>query len=764
MIKAVTDAQKYFQAPPNYFWKWGDDGEVLEWRNGDTICYRDELIEILNDFSNEGFPPVGPLLLVLSACRQAMHIQQKFYLIWSMNNFESEGLHELTNKVNDFIGIIHSLPENLRTGKARIHLIYEVFEKSGFVFSKYQLQDAVNELNSGRIDHLIINGGAEINKEEFKTDLQYLSNALQRFPTAESLELKLRTGLHEIPEPIAVRLPEISPLDIFDQLAEDPATLGISRLAKRLIAALNIPMHSQGSGDQPYGGISDITNRGNYDKLLLSELAHDDVSLTARLVNNEALYYRREEPPDNPKRQRTILMDTTLKMWGIPRVFALSAALACTHNTKHEELVAAYALGGENYEAVSLYTKEGIMQSQALLDHSLHCGKALQASMKGIAASAQNDVIFITDAVMFNSPAFLAFFSQVKELISFILTVSRNGELQFYECINGRTKLLSTAKFDLEELLFAKPVKRNLQASNKDLPAFITSGCSELYFPAVGIIPNYYNAFFHLDIGVVGVTASNRILHWPVKDAGALEIGTLGYAGNCFFGYNGRDTLSIMLKDQQNTFIALYKIVFQNRLMQHFSCDTNKMAEQELQQNSDYYFLKSSIVKLTRPDLKFIKKYVNNGYSVLLRIENILISKFNEITLDGHHITLTENNVIKISVKTGLHGIRGEKAIKQEEQITLPENQILKLQKWIWPEGSELSIDSKGLLHLRSADHNIPEITIVLSLGKATACWASDGTACGSNYFLNARQSTIIAAPDFYNKYIKPYIDRITRS
>ena len=786
MIEAVTDAKKYFQAPQNYFWKWGDNGEVIEWKNGTTICYRDELIGILNDLSNEGFPPVSPLLLILSACREAGTLYRKMCLYNLMKEPGNESEEQLksgdrvTTKVNfgstdaalreliddtiDFMDIINSLPENLRTGKARIHLIYEVFEKSGFVFSKYQLQDAVNELNSGRLDRLIINGGAEINKEQFKTELEYLRNAFQRFPTHESLVLKLRTGLHDIPDPIPVSLPETSPLDLFDQLAEDPKTIGISRLAKRLIAALNIPMHSQGSGDQSYGGISDITNRGNYDKLLLSELAHDDVSLTARLVNNEALYYRREEPPDNPKRQRTILLDTTLKMWGIPRVFALSAALACTQNTKHEELVEAYALGGEQCKSIELGTKEGIIQSQEILDHSLHCGKALLASIDEIITSEQNDVIFITDASLLNSPDFLAYFSQVKESLSFILTVSRSGELQFYECIKGRTKLLSTARFDLEELLFAKQVKRHRQTSNTDLPVFITSGCTELYFPTVGFNPTQYNVFFHDNVGVIGVTANYRILHWPLRDNGALEIGTVAHDGNCFFGYDGSGTLSIMLKNEQYQFLALCRIAFENRLMQQFSCDTDKMAEQELQHHNEYYFLKNSVVKLTRPDFRLIKKYINNGYSVLLRIENILISKFNEITLDGHCLTLTENNAIKISVKTDMHGISGEQAIKEEEQIGFSENQYLKLQKWIWPEGSELFIDSRGLLHLVSADQSIPEVTIVLSLGKTTACWASDGTACGSNYFLNVRQSTIIAVPEFYNKYIKPYIDRINGS
>src|SRR4029450_3053531 len=91
--------------------------------------------------------------------------------------------------------------------------------------------------------------------------------------------------------------------DLLEQLAQDPNTAGLAQLTHRLIAALNIPMHAHGSSSQFFGGVSDITNRGNFDRLLLSELAHDDLSLMARLANNEALYLRREELPSNPEKQ-----------------------------------------------------------------------------------------------------------------------------------------------------------------------------------------------------------------------------------------------------------------------------------------------------------------------------------------------------------------------------------------------------------------------------------------------------------------------------
>ncbi|MET0393041.1 MAG: hypothetical protein ABW019_07855, partial [Chitinophagaceae bacterium] len=70
MIKAVINIKNYFQAPRDYFWRWSENMEVLEWNNGNTICYRDDLISLLRELSLEGFPPLAPLLMILTACQR----------------------------------------------------------------------------------------------------------------------------------------------------------------------------------------------------------------------------------------------------------------------------------------------------------------------------------------------------------------------------------------------------------------------------------------------------------------------------------------------------------------------------------------------------------------------------------------------------------------------------------------------------------------------------------------------------------------------
>src|SRR5579871_5339657 len=257
MIKAVNNTKKYFQAPKDFFWRWAENGEVIEWANGSTICYRDELVQILKELRATGTPPLNVLLLIISACKHEIHTQQKFFLIKTVHQFKDEALIKNVTFVFDFLKIISDLPDELRTGLHRVQLIREIFESADFIFSNLRFQELTDELNSGRIDPLIISKGEEISKEQLLSDFHWLSESLKRFPDSQELELRLRTGLSEIPRAVDIKLPEISTKDLLEQLADEPQTAGISRLTKRIIAALNIPMHAQGSGEQPYGGISD---------------------------------------------------------------------------------------------------------------------------------------------------------------------------------------------------------------------------------------------------------------------------------------------------------------------------------------------------------------------------------------------------------------------------------------------------------------------------------------------------------------------------
>jgi len=488
MIATENHTILYLQAREDSFWQWADGGNVIEWENGRTICYRDDLVNLLQQ-CDSSLPQLSAVLLLLTGCSGELHVQERFFLIREMKTFtgnaENTEMHRKLDHADKFLKIVSELPENLRTGNKRVHLINEIFSQATYTFPNRQIQNIVREFNSGRIDEQVFGHFAAKNSDaSFSRMLSHFADAYQRFPTVQNLIATLRTGLDSIPEATPVELPEKVPTGLYDELLDDPKTVGIARLAKRLIAALNIPMQSKGSSDLPLGGISDITNRGNYDKLLLTELAHDDDTLMARLVNNEALYFRREQPPENPKMQRVILMDTTIKMWGTSRVFALSAGLACATQNKRYESLLSYSLGGNTFTPVSLNSKHGIIQALELLDPALHCGAALEEVMRSVSGSVKNEFIFITHARLLNSASFHAYYATVKPQLSFVITVTDVGDLHLYECINGVSKLISNAKIDVDELLTAPhQIRKRVKQTDPDLPAFLQQTEAPLYFP-----------------------------------------------------------------------------------------------------------------------------------------------------------------------------------------------------------------------------------------------------------------------------------------
>jgi hypothetical protein len=55
-----------------------------------------------------------------------------------------------------------------------------------------------------------------------------------------------------------------------------------------------------------------------------------------------------------------------------------------------------------------------------------------------------------------------------------------------------------------------------------------------------------------------------------------------------------------------------------------------------------------------------------------------------------------------------------------------------------WPNGSKVFLDSRGLLHFKSHDLSVPEVSLVLSEGDV-AGWTSDGHVCGPPFFFEGQ-------------------------
>jgi hypothetical protein len=829
----------YFRYPERYFWRWSEEG-VAEWQNGTTIAYAQELIPLLAELAPDGLPPLGAALLVLAACSEnwkdsSAEMGPLQGLVKGLPPAEgqpaTDELLYLVRVASGFLDIIRALPTELRTGRAKLHLLRELLPGQGFEGKGQHLPETSLTMPAKQLKQLMAEIGSDpptlelltlptepVTRQEVQADLLYFDRALSRF-TVHSLELRLRTSLTALPEPLALDLPtppadaEPTPTDLLAELAQDAPTAGLARLAQRLAALLHLPQHAEGAGSLPLGGVADVANRGTFDRLLLSELAQDDLSLTARLVHGEALYLRREEPPAPQPPPRVVLVDTTIQLWGEPRVFALAAALAVAHpaRARQQPRVAAYALGGTQPQSLDLFTKAGVTEALGYLDPALHCGPALNTLLR-TPSTAPTDYLLITEAEAATHPDFSRHLAEAAPALRFLLTVARGGELAFYEFRQGRRTLLSTLHVDLEELLFAKlpGSRRRLPVpapSQLVPPAFLKTDPCPLALPTVDFQPTadsyHYQAYIYdAKFGLVGLTTTRRLLHWPRRDQGARELMHVLEEGKTCLGFDGAGTVYLLfVGGTRNESVRLYIIPHPAVVaptLHDFSTELGQLpgirnltadlvVKDAFFGDKDSFYLHTPagflalLCKGATPRLvslaftpataaRFratpgqLKKFVNNGYNVLQRISRVGVNALGELTVGNHSLIKTPPNVLKLQANKLAASPSERTAYFAEDIYALHPNRLIRFQYAAWPDGSVAITDSRGLLHLRSADTHLPEITLTLVLGKSIAAWADagpDGTVCGSPYYVQGSLARLVSVPKFYQLYIQPFIDHI---
>ena len=95
-------------------------------------------------------------------------------------------------------------------------------------------------------------------------------------------------------------------------------------------------------------------------------------------------------------------------------------------------------------------------------------------------------------------------------------------------------------------------------------------------------------------------------------------------------------------------------------------------------------------------------------------------------------LALTGGKNLSLSVRSTPPG---ETEIQRFEPLPLASSFPCRLKVASWPDGRRAWLDSRGLLHLKSADLSLPEISFMLS-DNATAAWSSDGFMAGSPFFI----------------------------
>ena len=539
-----------------YLWKWSGDFDAVEWHDGSTLALWPEVHTVLAYFECRGsLPPFGSLLFILAACREDWKqslpvINRKIRGILSI---EEHGPipPDIAKVLVTGLEAIHTLPADLRSSiAAKCHLVSLLLEGGPHSISRdssgYVLKDF--SINGAKCLAGLSNERSEP-KARLQRDLRALELGLNRH-TPASLESLLRTGLETKdfqPAEIEEAAVEVTdPRLLLDTLIAAGGESGAAAMvAKRVIAMINFPGHVGTPRNLPVGGIADITNRGTIDRLLPGELAWDDLVLAARLVHNEALYFRREIPPMNVAIAHTVLLSRELRLWGIGRVLSLGIALGLWHhpalNGTGETFECIAATDGDEFEYLELDSPAKISATLETLVPSAGPVPFLKAWWEAaqiVDDPAVPDISFIAERSHLDDEDTCLLLGEMAGWIHGrggylrVIAVDSQGYLEVQSWTPGGNRSLVRGEIDVGEILKAQGGKKAASTEAPPAPAPLRAtsdqnillGISSIYadetLPFLFPEMPHPNAFLQdggqdPDRGGVGVTHAKKLMQWP---------------------------------------------------------------------------------------------------------------------------------------------------------------------------------------------------------------------------------------------------------
>lgn len=547
----------YFAPPVRSFWHWSGDGQVLSWIDGTTIAFRPEVETVLRRLGTHGLPPFPAVVLLLASCRERWQVAARASLLPLDPFVERFGTRDAgpvpqwLAVVLDALETVTRLRPELRTGADAKALIAEVvFEGARGLGSTEDAAAILQALSDGITpDALIAEPTSESGFHTLLGDLEVLREGLTRLDEA-ALMLRTRTGLDQLPRPAEIELAASDRARrLLTELREDPELGGLSRLASDLMAAVHVPRPVSSPDQLPLGGVSDISNRGPLDRLLTSELAHDDLTFAVRVAMHEALYLRREVPPRTPPGRRLLLLDAGIRMWGVPRVFGLAVGMALAATSGKQLDVQAWRARADQIEPVDLFHREGLIRHLAALETEPHPGRALDAFVRlAREQDGVTDAMLITHEDCVADAELLRALHAAAETGLFVATVGRNGSFRLSQWSSRGHKCLREARLSLDRLMgkdtAGTPVgMRPLVAADRDpeLPVILSTTPFPLLLPHVEEVDR---CVWSPRWGTVGLTRDGRILQWSDARQGARQLTDRAARGALLgCGFDGEDVV-----------------------------------------------------------------------------------------------------------------------------------------------------------------------------------------------------------------------------
>jgi len=540
-MDSLSIAINYLSPHGDSFWRWSPDIEALEWSDGTAIAFYEEIHAVVETLGTRPLPPFEAIVILLAACQYNWKNNDRFQIIVGYaGSLDQERLRtQLPDEWRKLLlekldGAHTLLREKQGTADFKRSIAERFFESRPKRDNLAATKEILEQLQKG-IPALVLSEKGDGDALKTRTDAFITSVRCllggDLAANAYEVQMRIDTGLSEIPEPTEFEDdPELPDVERLRRLLNYTATTGeelggIAQVAQDLMAAVHLPRAIAEPDLMPLGGFSDISNRGPLDRLLITELAHDDETLAVRVALNEALYLRRESPPKTPQRRRALLIDTGIRLWGVPRVFAISVALALAATAEKLSTISAYRTNDGSITESDLLTREGLIEHLKALDPLPHPADAAIEFLDLWDDETDGvDPVLVTHAKVLTDPKFR---QRVRERLTdeplYVATVDNAGRYELHAFTAAGQKLLQQAKIDLDKLIGSgKGDKEDSELLRDDFDPDLPSILSMSEFPLR--TPHQFDpqrSTYHPDVGVVTHTRDGRLLLWDKRRCGA---------------------------------------------------------------------------------------------------------------------------------------------------------------------------------------------------------------------------------------------------
>ncbi|TRW27321.1 hypothetical protein FMM05_01390 [Flavobacterium zepuense] len=797
------ELQEYFQSYSSYFWEWENEVhspqgvyESATIVNGSTIGYEAYIMEVLEYLAEESIPPFGSLLLALIATNSnSQAAMGKVFADESKPFKDNPSIIDMLAESRAFLDKLAALPQNYKLGNKRKQVLQAVFSGCHNRISSEKAKTILGEYKQHR--HHLLRAGSKINFSfaTFQKDFRTLALLNKKYTSVDDILLAIGglPQLPEISEAIAEEPVSTTQPDLVQQLIQDPRTFPVGSLIKRIWSGLNIPMHHFAGGRQPLGGISDLTNKGDFDKLLISEFANDDDVFMQRLANNEALYIEREVPPENDKFLRILLVDVSLKNWGTPKILAYAAALGvATHpKTNIECKIIAVA---QEYQEVYYTSVEDVITGLDVLSGKLDASAGLSAFLESEHTKGSPEIFVISTSGALKLPAVQKVLNDHHEKIKYVIEPDHQGNLNFYKIQNRARKLVLHLYLPLEELWQNRPKEDNsAKGKTRKANSAVSIPDYPILFPLrANIIDKFWlNGYIYL------LTANRSLYRTYLKNIPEREYSPINHKHkgcellleNLSIKSGGLHALGredghyILVSYYKREGIISYhnlntseyhKLPFEGKdknynLFYFNEVNTYCMIDEALTENQNITKNDRGLqIEIVRSHIKVENEYnkykaelgnytYNPGSNILKNFLPACIDTEGKLHLYKHEFNVNlHNNEVHSTFR--MYSNRS-----YTPQVNAHYDNSTDKSKLLFPDGSEIIRDKRGMFILISSNPAIPKIYLPASLDYNLGLAAGDDFA-GNDYFYKDKSNAPllkISVNSFNHKYLEPFINTI---